>query len=298
MQRIIDGTLYERNLAPGCWTVSTKTMNGVTERIARPARVWEEVGLAPDWMLVQPVGELDPVADADYIEERHQSNLRRAARRAKIACKWFIVQEGFDELLTLTYRDNQTDERLAKEHFAKWLRRMKAALPGFRFCAGFEPQDRGAWHIHVATHKLPEHAQYKGVKIPAWRLGTEIWRDVVGPSEEDLPNGLCFVGGKPSRWGKRRRNLGLYKMANYVSKYILKHYELVPEGKNRYSRSNGAARVKAEVLHLAGVESLAQLVACVFELADGATVVSHRAGKEQDFYILATEVRRPDKPVH
>lgn len=290
MQRIIEGTLYERNQVPGVWEVRTKALNGVVERIARPWRCWEEVGPAPGWMLVPP-DELDPVKDAEYIEEKRQENLLKNAKRAKGECKWFIVQEGFDELLTLSYRDNQCDEALAKEHFAKWLRRMKKALPGFRYCAGFEPQDRGAWHIHVATMKLPVHAEYKGVKIEAWKLGTRIWRDVVGlsvdkPGEE---NGLCFVGGKPSKWGKRRRNMGLYKMANYVSKYILKHYELMPEGKNRYSRSNGRCDVKAEVLHLAGCNSLAELIGAIFELADGATVVSHRAGRLQDFYILATE---------
>lgn len=293
MNRIIDGALYERKTVPGAWEIRTKTRNGVTERIARPYRSWEEVGLAPAWMLV-PFDPLDPVKDAEFIEEKRLENLRKNAKRAKVACKWFIIQERFDEMLTLTYKENQTDERLFKEHFAKWLRRMKAALPGFRYCAGFEPQDRGAWHAHVATHKLPEHAQYKGVRIPAWRLGTEIWRDVVG----DL-GGLCFVGGKPGRWGnKRRRNLGLYKMANYVSKYILKHYELVPEGKNRYSRSNGEAKVSAEVIHLANVASLSELIGCIFELADGATVVSHRVGKLQDFYLLATEGPPQGKPPH
>ena len=82
---------------------------------------------------------------------------------------------------------------------------MKKALGGtFRYCTGFEPQQRGAWHMHVATHKLPQHVEYKGVKIEAWKLGTRIWRSIVGEN-----NGLCFVGGKLARNGhKRRKNMG------------------------------------------------------------------------------------------
>lgn len=283
MPKIIDGTLYERNRVPGQYEVLTKRCSGVMERTIRPAYEWVEVGEAPAWMLV-PFDEPDPVKDAEWLEEQRQKNLKRAAKRAKIACKWFIVHERFDELLTLTYRQNQPDEALAKRHHKEWVRRMKIALPGFRYCTGFEPQKRGSWHMHVATHKLPEHAEYKGVKILAWKLGTKIWRDIVGAD-----NGLCFVGGKPSRWGrKRRKNMGLYKMANYVSKYIIKHFELMPEGKNRYSRSNGQAKVEVDRCILRA-EALGDLISVCFEVQLGGEVVSHRLASDVEFWILATE---------
>ena len=70
---------------------------------------------------------------------------------------------------------------------------MKRALGTFRYCASFETQDRGAMHVHIATHKLPQHAKHNGVVVKAWQLGTRIWRDVV----KEL-GGLCFVGGKQS----------------------------------------------------------------------------------------------------
>jgi hypothetical protein len=261
------------------------------ERTVRPVYAWEEVGEAPDWMM-HPHDEVDPVKDADWLAEQKEKNLRRAAKRAKQACKWFIVTERFDELLTLTYRENQTDEALAKVHHKEWVRRMKRALGGvFRYCTGFEPQKRGAWHMHVATHKLPQHVEHKGVKIQAWKLGTAIWRDIVGHD-----NGLCFVGGKPSKWGtKRRKNMGLYKMANYVSKYITKHYELMPDSVNRYSRSNGAAKVEVDV-QFYPARDVGELIALCFEQAECSEVVAHRLAMASEFWILATEVRPPDRP--
>lgn len=284
MGRIIDGVIYERNRVPGVFEVRTKQCGRVMERTVRPSYCWEEVGLAPAWML-HPHDEPDPIKDAEWLADEKEKNLRRAAKRAKMACKWFIVQEGFDEMLTLTYRENQTDEALAKRHHKEWVRRMTRALPGFRYCTGFEPQERGAWHMHVATHKLPVHAEYKGVKILAWKLGTKIWREIVGAD-----NGLCFVGGKPSRWGtKSRKNMGLYKMANYVSKYIIKHFDLMPEGKNRYSRSNGKADVKVEVQHFPA-ECIGDLIGLVFEVPGGSAVVSHRLDVSSGFYIVATEL--------
>lgn len=280
MQRIIEGILYEGQEVPGSYVVTTKACGRVRERIVRPYVAWSEVGA------VVPYVPEDAEAEARDALAEKQKNLRRAARRARQVLKWFIIGEGFDELLTITYRENMTDVATMKRHFEEWVRRMKRALPGFRYGAGFEPQERGAWHIHVATHKLPQHAEYKGVKIAAWRLGTEIWRSIVGAD-----NGLCFVGGKASRWGKaRRRNMGLYKMAAYVSKYVTKHYELCPEEKNRYSRSNGAREVTREEIHLAGCHSLAELVAGVFEVLECETIVGHRVAAADGFYLLATEL--------
>lgn len=287
MPKIIDGVLYERNRVPGCFEVRTKRCAGVMERTIRPAYQWEEAGQAPAWMLV-PFAKPDPIKDAEWLADEKEKNQRRAAKRAKLACKWFIVHERFNELLTLTYRENMQDEERAKRDHKEWVRRMKKALPGFRYCTGFEPQERGAWHMHVATHKLPEHADYKGVKVQAWKLGTMIWRSIVGAD-----NGMCFVGGKPSRWGtKSRKNMGLYKMANYVSKYIIKHFDLMPDGKNRYSRSNGEAALEVDVAYLRA-SNLGELIAVCFEVMTGADVVSHRLAMDAEFWILATEAPLP-----
>ncbi|HXE48906.1 MAG TPA: hypothetical protein VN663_11070 [Ramlibacter sp.] len=285
MGRIIDGILYERIRRPGVFKVSTKTCGPIMERTVSPAYCYEDMGPAPAFMLIPADRELSPELDAEYIAELKEQARRRHANRAKMACKWFIIHCGFNELLTLTYRENQTDEALAKKHHKEWVRRMRRALGGrFDYCTGFEPQERGAWHMHVACHRLPKHVEYQGVKIEAWKLGTVIWRSIVGDD-----NGLCFVGGKASKWGKKRRkNMGLYKMASYVSKYITKHYAMLPDGVNRYSHSEGKPKVDRQVTYLAA-DYIGDLITACFQVPGGSVIVSHRFAPLSEFYILATE---------
>jgi hypothetical protein len=279
MQRIVDGICYEGHRVSNAWDVSIWESAGHREVSARQVVEWTELGPVP------PLGQLDPVADAEYIEECAARSLRKAAQRAQTACRRVIKSEGFSELLTITYRENQTDRGLCKVHFKAWVRAMRRNLGGeFRYCASFERQDRGAMHVHVACHKLPEHVTHKGVKIEAFRLGTAVWRSIVGAD-----NGLVFVGGK-KKWsrGARRRNLSPAKMATYVAKYIMKDYAEAPPGSNRYSASEGRELVRPVHVRLVGV-GLAEAIGAMFECKDGDVVVSHRLGSFGDTYWLCTE---------
>ena len=123
---------------------------------------------------------------------------------------------------------------------------------------------------------------YKGIKIEAWRLGTAVWRSVVGAD-----NGLCFVGGK-TRWGGYRRVLSLAKMAAYVSKYIMKDYADCPGDSKRYSRSEGCLVPKPIVLRFRDV-CLADLIGLVFEQGQGDVVISHSVSEIDKRYWLCTE---------
>lgn len=299
MKRIVrmpDGThlLFEGEAMADTWEVRTWRSNGVMERSVRPVIDWKEVGEVQRplndeeylaWLHTQFEGKAleKQLANAlDDIEQRRLRSLRASARRAKTMCRRVIITEGFDELLTLTYRENQEDRDLCKKHFNIWFKRMKRALGEFRFCASFERQERGAMHVHVATHKLPQHAVHKGIKIKAWELGTRIWRDIVGAN-----NGMCFVGGRSRTGLPRRQRMGLAKMAAYVSKYIMKDFEAAPAESNRYSRSNGTQIGKSEKLILAG--KLALLMEVTFECGEGDVVIAHRVSKWKDGVWLVTE---------
>lgn len=282
MEKIVNGLRFEGTVADNCWDVRTWSCNGVTERSARRVIEWQESSLLEGGYVDIPY-KIDPERDAEYLAEQKEKALRSSARRAKTMCRRFIISEQFDEMLTLTYRENQPDRELCKKHFSIWSKRMKRALGGFRYCASFEVQERGSMHVHCATHKLPKMATHKGVRIKAWQLGTKIWRDIVGEN-----NGLCFVGAAPSKWGSsRRKNMTLAKMANYVSKYILKDYETAPEEKNRYSRSNGKPGGEVHVARLSG--TLPEIIAACFEVNDGDVIVSHFAGHWGDSWWLCTE---------
>lgn len=282
MKKVITGfgapIQLEGAFNPLNWEVRIFEVNGHREISARNTIDWEEVPYQPQLDQFPDQPSLQQIEEA---EERRQRSLKRSAQRAQTACRRFIKAEGFDELLTLTYRDNQTDRDLCKKHFSIWAKRMKRALGSFRYCASFERQDRGAMHVHLATKKLPESANYKGVRIKAWQLGTKIWRDIVGEN-----NGLCFVGGV-SKFGGRRRNMSLGKMASYVSKYIMKDYEEAPEESNRYSRSNGLIP-KPRIMRFDGL-TLAEVIALCFQCDDGDVIVSHRASQANSSYWLCTE---------
>lgn len=278
MQRIVDGILFEAQVAPDQWEVSTWRANGVMERSVRPVMEWRELGPVP------PLDEWDEERDAALLEEKRLLSLKKAAQRAKRQCRRIIISEGFDEMLTITTRAIY-DEKTFKRYFKEWVRRMRKALGGiYRYCAGFEPQERGAYHAHVACYRLPKHAQHKGVSVPGWRLGTEVWRSIVGAD-----NGLVFVGGKSKTGLPRRQAFTLAKMAAYVSKYIMKDYAKLAPGANRYSHSDGAPVPEVERLRLRG--TLAEILAVTFECAVGDVVLSHRLSHWRDSAWLCTERR-------
>lgn len=301
MERIVsiggERVLLRGTVVEDGWEVFTREANGHREVSFKNVVVWEEVGLAPmsDGPQGMPPGSylLDSLEQekrdlelAKEIEEKREKQREKNAQRAKTKCRWFIKAAGLNELLTITYRDNQQDRALCKVHFKEWARRMKRALGGkFEYVASFEKQERGAMHVHVACRKLPSHGTRHGQKIKAWKLGTEIWRSIVGEN-----NGLVFVGGKTKHGGKRR-NLSLAKLAAYVSKYIMKDYADAPLESNRYSRSNGLAEPKATrmVFNRASFE---EMLGLVFQCNDGDVIVSHRVTRDRwsgGRYWLVTE---------
>lgn len=285
MDRYVNGLWFRGEIVPDKWVIRTWEANGVMERSAVPYVKWQEMGdtgfKQDGWTMLDP-SVLTEEEAKELAEEKAQRCLEKAAMRAKTTCRRVIITEGFNELLTLTYRDNQPDRELCKKHFKEWVRRMKRALGGeFRYCAAFEKQDRGSMHVHMATHKLPAHGTHKGVKIKAFDLGTAVWRSIVGKG-----NGLCFVGGK--KHGTYRRKWTLAKMAAYVSKYIMKDYEDCPAESNRYSRSNG---VQVGEIHSMEVEcTFADLIGLCYEYAPGSSTISLRPGRFNDRLWFCREI--------
>lgn len=281
MKKIITGfgdpIQLEGEYNPYKWEVRVFEVNGHREISARNLIDWEEVPYEPG------IDQTGTMLGDEQEEERRQAALKRNAKRAQTMCRKVIKSEGFDELLTLTYRENQLDRELCKKHFKEWVRRMKRALGGFRYCASFERQERGSMHVHIATKRLPEFGKHGGQKIKSWRLGTTIWRSIVGAN-----NGLCFVGGKNKRGNAKTKRMSLAKMASYVSKYIMKDYEDSPEDSNRYSRSNGTFIPKPTVYRFDNA-TLAEIVCACFECADGDVIVSHSVNARNSSYWLCTE---------
>lgn len=276
------GVIMEGTRRDDAWDVSIFEVNGHRELSARPVVEWHAVCDYEDRHRL-PVFDIEVPLTEEEIAERAERSLKKAGQRAQTQCRRHIKAGDFREMLTGTYRENQTDEALFKEHLRKFIDAMQYALPKLQYCVSFEKQDRGAYHFHMATNKLPRFIRYKGEKMEGWLVPTMIWRKIVG---ED--NGLVFVGGKP-RWGSaRRRNMSIAKIAAYVSKYIMKDYALAPIGSKRYWSSRAVPLPKPTRIQMANT-NLRELVETCFEVPQGHSIVSHRIGKWGDTYWLCTE---------
>ena len=119
--------------------------------------------------------------------------------------------------------------RLAADDAELTARRMRRLLPGFVYVAAFERQKRGAWHVHMAIHRLPTALPYAGVKVKSFNVVRAVWRAVVG----DLGGNIDQQRRK--RWSQQSSG----KLAAYLSKYMLKAFAEGEDWSNRYSGSQG-----------------------------------------------------------
>lgn len=223
MLRIIDGQVFEGKPSADRWTITEHRLgNGHVEACIQRCVDWEHSGpLDPDSICAQVLrGERE---DPDA-QEKAEANLRRAARRAKTKVRRLCKFMGVDCLLTLTYRENQTDLALCKKHFAAFVRRCRTLMPGFGYVAAFEEQGRGAWHVHMGVQKLPKDLPARnGVKVKSYNVLRAVWRSVVGEY------GGTINGQNAKPWHSPGR------LASYLSKYLLKAFESGEAGSNRYS---------------------------------------------------------------
>lgn len=275
----------------GVWC--EKIQDGVTVRVQEFDNGQRETLIQPRWLYIPGTSDVDDpacrVVDVDQsgtlleekrLEERAKRSAWKSGQRAKKGCRWKIKKAGFNEMLTLTYRENQTDLALCRKHFAAWLRKMRKAIPGFRGVWGFEPQKRGSWHVHVACDRLPMTMQFRGCKVVSWKVGTALWRDVVG-----VNNGMCFVGGKDGRFNRYRSPA---KIAGYISKYLTKEHENGVPGARMWDSTRGLTPPPALVMHFPGV-SMGEAIGMAWELPEGHVVVQHIAIKGDRMWMLYTE---------
>lgn len=255
--------------------------HGHVEASAVRETVWEEA----DW----PAHYLSDVIDMLHkaAEDRDQAevdeiNRKRAARRAKTRVRRLCKVMGADTLLTLTYRGLQDDLDLCKRHLKEFNRRLLKVLPGFAMVACFEPQQRGAWHVHIATRNIP--AALPGVK-GEWRsfnVIRAIWRSVAGE----------WGGNIDLQRRKFNSTKSAAQVAAYIAKYIGKSFEEngMAAGKNRWTKY-GHAEVP-ETQDLGTVETLHEAIEVTYGLLGARQLVATaRLDHWQDWFFVAGELR-------
>lgn len=234
--KVIDGFLYARHTEPYAYTASIHALNnGQVEAGIRPQYGWSEVAA------------LTPGAHAAYLEacqnpatptaaelaDSQLANRERATRRARSKVRRRCKHQGLIEILTLTYRENQTDRVRMARDLDVFLKRVRRVIPTFEYVAVFERQKRGAWHAHLAVRRvLPLYVVGSGKHqkmVKSFDLLRSMWRGVVGAD-----NGNIDVSKR------RKQRWSPAKIAGYISKYIGKSFGDNLKYENSYSASNGS----------------------------------------------------------
>jgi hypothetical protein len=139
---------------------------------------------------------------------------------------------GVNSLWTLTYKANVKDRSIVIKHLDTFRRRVREVLGDWRYIAVIERQDRGAYHVHLATHALPVRLAKGGVKVKSWDVMRAIWRRITG----DL--GGNFDESKArKRWGTRPTRQGAGSIARYLAKYVSKTFDDSAVNQHRFMRS-------------------------------------------------------------
>lgn len=219
----------------------------------------------------------------EELAERVRINLERAAKRAKTRVRRLCKVINANTILTGTYRENVTDLDLCKKHVREFVRRLRRVLPEYRGIAGFEEQDRGAWHVHIACERIPSTLVKNGVKYKSFNLLRSIWRSVTKEAE-----GTVNVSA-----GKRNQTRSAAKIASYISKYITKAFEDGEKYSNRYAIFGDCETPKP--VDLGVWANVRDALAGAYEILGSLDrVISQGVSKWADFFYVMAEALPPD----
>lgn len=228
MFRIIDGIAYESFSTDQLKVKAYELGNGHIEVTASRVVGWRELDLNP--VALENLIETLEQTKAERAEDQARLNAERAAKRAKKRIRQLCKAMGVDTILTLTYRANQQDLALCKKHLKEFNRRMLRVMPEFAFVAGFEQQQRGAWHVHMATRRIPlnlaDRNRQNAVKLRSYEVIRRIWRSVVG----DL-GGNIDVARRKFHSSKSPAQI-----ASYIAGYIIKEFTEGEKWSNRWTK--------------------------------------------------------------
>lgn len=242
MERIVGRDILRCHVGGGYDLVRRSLGNGHFEHRVEAIKTWEHIGVLSDQAYADRLDCVEAEA-----EERKKANLERAAQRAKTRVRHLCKAAGVDSLLTLTYAANMCDWALLKRHMREFNRRMAKLVPGWFYVAGFERQKRGAWHVHMAVHRLPPELQARGgVKVKSFNVIRAVWRAVTGE----------LGGNIDVQSRKRNSQRAPSRIAAYLSKYMTKAYAEGEPWSNRFSSSKGVTVPKPERIRFVGYSML------------------------------------------
>jgi hypothetical protein len=285
MIRIIDNVAYESKWASE-YRVCAVTCGQHIEVSSSRRVQWVELDWGP--LAIQHYLEAVEKHREETIEERALTVAKIAANRAKKNVRQLCKAQGLDTLLTLTYKANQLDLDVTKRHLKEFVRRIKRVLPGFTAIGAFERQKRGAWHVHLACHRIPKIIMGKtglSLNVKSYDVIRAVWRSVVG----DLGGNIDV-----SR-AKALSSRSQAQIAAYISKYITKAFQEGEKWSNRWTKFGDFEK---PVRHDLGyVSCLAEaLPLCYDLLGDSYSIANARLSQWQDWFFVFGEPIDEKKP--
>lgn len=282
MIRIVDGVAYESFSTDQFRVKAYDCGNGQLEVSASRLVGWRELDLnhvAMENLLETMQAERDnPVVQAERAARAAENSARKAKKRVRQLCKAM----GVDTLLTLTYKANQGDLDLCKKHLREFNRRLLRVMPDFAFVAAFERQERGAWHVHMATRTLPQSLsdrnKQNGIKVKSYELIRRIWRAVVG--------GLGGNIDVSRRKFHSRKSAA--QIASYIAGYIVKEFSEGEKWSNRWTKY-GEGSVPEPVVLGTVSGPLAAIELAYSLLPDDSRVVIARLDRWKDWFVIHSE---------
>lgn len=286
MIRIIDGIAYESFSSDQFRVKAYDCGHGHMEVTASRVIGWKELELDANAMEnlrdCLEARANDPVEQA----EKARLNAERAASRAKKRVRRLCKAMGVDTMLTLTYKANQLDLALCKKHLREFNRRLLRVMPDFSFVAAFERQQRGAWHVHMATRRIPESLADRNrqnvCRMKSYEVIRRIWRSVVG----DLGGNIDVARRK---FHSRK---SAAQIASYIAGYIVKEFSEGEKWSNRWTKY-GEGSVP-EPIDLGYVSTPQEAVEVAYSLLpEGHRVVVARLDRWKDWFVLHSEPVSP-----
>jgi hypothetical protein len=231
--------------------------------------------------------ERDIGALASRGEGDREANVAFAKRRAKREVRHKAKAMLVNSLWTLTYRALVLDREVALKHLDAFRRRVGAVLGDWKYIAVLERQERGAWHIHLATHALPVRLERGGVKVKSWDVMRAIWRSVVGE------RGGNFDEAKGRRrWGGSKAVRGAGAIASYIAGYVAKDMDESGLNRKRYSASKGIALPESVRMEWAGDVAMSELIALCYA-AVGERNLRTWFDRERQVFFIETDDSAP-----
>lgn len=219
-----------------------------------------------------------------------ERSVASAAQRAKQEVRRLCKVMRVNALWTLTYRANQCDRDLALAHLDAFRRRVQAVIPGWAYVATLEQQERGAWHVHLATHALPVHLYPGGVKVKSWEVMRRIWRSVVGELGGAFNEAKRQHTWRPGAKACRSTT----SIASYIAGYVAKDMLEGELNRKRYSATRNVQVPECySAIFAADEASMAGLIDLAFSSCPGQVTSVWFDATRQVYFVGADGVPAP-----